>query len=194
MADEPTPDPTPEPEPQDPNAALRDAVRSVLNDILSEPAPAAPPKPSQGGSFQGIAALEAEAPNNPAAKFILDLAGTVAQQQAEITTLRQRVNAGPKIAPERLADAEKEFATGRYASLEDADAAAYGRKVLSGQAAVPRPAPRQVQTAVASPPQVQSVAEAKELTASEYNAALQGPERLKVWQRRKEGKLVVVPD
>ncbi len=188
-APQPEPQPTPEPEPQ-PQFDTEAVARRVV-EMLSQ---GVQPQQPQGGSFQAIAAIEQEAQTNPAAKFIMDLAGSVAQLNQTVANLDQRVRSGPKIAPERLADAEKEYATGRYASLEDADAAAFGRKILTGEQTPPRPKPRQVQTSVVTPPQPQTLENLTEVTASEYNALLQGPKRQEVWERRKSGKLTVVRD
>lgn len=174
---------------------LRDQIREVLQSMVTEQQQQQQQPPSQPQTdLQGIAALEAEAENNPAARVILKMGTAIDTLNREVITLRERVTAGPRIPPERLADAETEYATGKYASLEAADQAAVGKKVLAGQYQTPRPQPKPIQTAIRSAVQVPRLEDLKEITASEWKSALAGPDAKKFVQRYRENNLKVVPD
>ena len=197
MADEPAVQPEPQAEPPAaPEVDLKTQIATVLRELLSEAqAQRDPePQPTRPGSLQGVAALEAEAATNPAAQVILDIGAALADQAQQIRVLKERVNAGPKIPPERLAEAETEFRTGKYASLEDADAAAVGRKFLSGQVQPTPPKPRQVATAVRTVTQPVVVEELNEMTASQFREALKGPKSREVHKRYMSGAVKVVQD
>jgi hypothetical protein len=183
----------PQQEPQQPD--IKAQIRQVLDEWVSErqqQTQEEPPRQPAPTSLQGIAALEAEAANNPAAQVILDMGAAINTLNNELRAVKERQRAGPRIAPERLAEAEAEYATNKYASLEDADAAVVGRKVLAGQYQTPRPQPKPIQTAIRSAVQVPRIEDLKEITPSEWKAALEGPDKHKYVQRYREGNLKVV--
>lgn len=163
--------------------AVQERVRQMLSTQAEPQAPS-------GNINKAIAQLQE---GGDLGQFILGVANMAAQaeeraKKAEDLARNQRV-----IPVEALADAEREFESGRHQTLLDAYYADQGRKLVEGKVKPAPPAPRPVQTVVRTVPTQPQVTELSEMTASQWKEALKGPQAAEIRQRYRTGKLTVVP-